>query len=311
MAELCPRTTGEAADALRVLGALSPEERAVTSVSVEAFTSIAEPDLRSATLKAGAGARMTAVQAALGRWALTLGSLTPGALTLTVGEWLEGRHAGLRVVPGNRLESAALSIEIALEGGGTFTTHPSPRSAAGPGLDAPFLGGGRRAGVIVAATLRALPRFDSREWVHATLPSAEIVVSVLRTLLQRDVPLSDVVVERRARVFEVDLLLIGPNFRLKRDRAVTEAMVGAQGHKRTMRAVSERSLAFEGELSWDALPALLAAGDAVTLTRLCRESLVVLGGHDISSAISLSSAPTALPQSFYDALTNRTVRETP
>ena len=63
----------------------------------------------------------------------------------TLADFLEGPHAGLRAIPGGRLEPLCARLEGMTSDGRVFVTQPGPRSAAGPDLTALFLGGRRGA----------------------------------------------------------------------------------------------------------------------------------------------------------------------
>jgi FAD/FMN-containing dehydrogenase len=302
MGILSPVSSREAAQAQRARGELDAEQAGAVSISVSLLDFIAGLEPASATVRVGAGARVASVESALQEKSLSLGGLTPGTLGATVGEWLAGPAAGLRVIPGNRLETAAMALEVALRGGGLFASHPAPRSAAGPGLEAAFLGAGAEAGLIVGATLRALPHHGERAWVHASFPGAEGFSAGLRVLLQRDVPVVEAQIDPRGGTPEVDFLLCGPAFRAVRDRAAVEEWVTREGTRRTVSAVGNRAHSHETEISWADLPAVIGRGAPIALFRLSRESLVVATGERISEGRSLAGTPEALPAGFLEAL---------
>ena len=299
--ELLPVTLHEAARAQAVRALLGPDAARVV-VSLAAFDRIDAPDPSACTIRAGGSACVGEVDNYLRGWALTLGALTPRARSLTVRDWLTGPHAGLRPVPGNRLESAALSISVALEGGGIFQSHPSPRSAMGPILDGLFLGAGSQAGLLVEARLRALPRAEMQETVHASVERPEDVVALRRTALQKDIPLVEVQVGRKARGFAVDLAIASPIFRARRDRAALEALVAGKGEIKAVRRVYERELPFEGELGWERLAFALALHGPMGLFRLARESVVVVAAAPVKGARPLDAEAAPLPDVFRTAL---------
>ncbi|MFN7134411.1 MAG: hypothetical protein ACK4N5_20190, partial [Myxococcales bacterium] len=213
-----PRNFREACEAQRLRAELARQEALETVLSLALVRQISEPNQRACTVKVGAAAQVDEVETFLKGWSLTLGWLSPGARTLSVGQWLQSRYAGLRVVPGNRLETAALTVSVALEGGGGWEGTRAPRSAAGPELSAAFVGAGRGAGMVVEAVLRALPRYELTERVHGELANAQAVVSLLRKALQRDVPVVEARCEKRGGALDVTLSVAGPAFRVRRDR---------------------------------------------------------------------------------------------
>jgi len=306
--ELLPGTLREAARALAARDlARAPAGR--VQVSLAAFDRIEAPDLTACTVRVGCEANVGEVDAVLGSSALCLGTLSPRARGLTVRQWLEGPRAGLRVVPGGRLETAALSISVALKGGGLFVSHPAPRSAVGPVLEGAFLGCGGQAGVLVEAQLRALPRAERQETGHAGVERPEDVVSLLREALQQDVPLAEVQVLKKARGWALDIVIATRAFRARRDRAALEALVKRRGELRTMRRVYERDFPFEGEVGWDRLAWAIAEARPLALFRLSRESVVVAAQGPVKGARDLDGAVADLPSAFLSALQPPEARE--
>lgn len=299
--ELVPSNAREAARALAVREGLGPEA-AYVDVSLEAFERIAPADPVAGTVQAGARAAVGEVDTALRAWGLTLGPLTPRVRAGTVGAWLEGLHAGLRPVPGHRLETAAIGLSVALRGGGLYVGPVAPRSALGPAVERAFLGSGGQAGVLLEATLRALPRPDVQATVHASVDRPEDIVALLRCALQAEVSLAEAQVQRKARGYLVDLVVASHAFRARRDRGVVEELAKRRGELRTMRRVYERELPFEGELGWDGLASAVAQAGTLGLFRLSRESLVVAADAPVRDAVPLDAAPAPLPAAFLAAL---------
>lgn len=307
--ELLPANPREASRAESVRCLLSAEGGAVT-VSLAAFDRVEPPDAATCTLRVGGSANVGEVDQFLRGWALTLGHLSPKTRALSVRGWLEGPHAGLRVVPGNRLECVAMALTVALRGGGLYAGHPAPRSAVGPVLEGLFLGAGGQAGPLLEATLRALPRPEVTERLHAFVERPEAVARVLREALQRDVPVVEAHVRRKARGFLVGLVVATRAFRAERDRAAAEALLGAAGELRPMRPVEERELPFEGELGWDRLAWAVAGAGPLTLLRLSRESVVVAAEGPVKGALALDRSPPPLPAGLLRALEADASRET-
>jgi len=63
----------------------------------------------SGVAQVAAGVPLVVLERELGEHALSLGPLSPGATALDVAAFLEGPYAGLRAVPGGRLESTVVS----------------------------------------------------------------------------------------------------------------------------------------------------------------------------------------------------------
>ena len=298
---LVPATAREAARALAARQHLGPEAGRVL-VTLEAFDRIEPADPVSGTVRAGANAQVGEIDASLRGWGLSLGALSPKVRSATLRGWLESLHAGLRPVPGNRLETAASSLTVALRGGGLYLGPASGRASLGPAVDRAFLGLGGQAGVILEATLRAVARPDVQATVHAAVDRPEDVVGLLRAALRADVPIAEAQVQRKSRGFLLDLLVTSHAFRARRDRQVLEDLVKLGGEARTMRRVYERDFPFEGELAWERLPFAIAQSGPMGLYRLSRESVVVAAEEPVKGAVPLDASPTPLPPAFLDAL---------
>ncbi len=98
-------------------------------LSREAFTAIGEVDGKSAVISAEAGVRLAELERRANAHDLSLGPLPPGAEALTVAEFLEGPHAGLRVCLGGRLEPIALAVRGAAPRRGRARHPPQPALA--------------------------------------------------------------------------------------------------------------------------------------------------------------------------------------
>lgn len=299
---LVPSTAREAARALAARELLGSDAPRVL-VSLEAFDRVEPADPVSGTLRAGARASVADLEASLRGWGLTLGALSPRARGGTVRSFLEGLYAGLRPVAGGRLETAALSVTVALRGGGLYVGPAVGRSALGPGLESAFLGAGGQAGVLLEATLRAVPRPDVHATVHAAVERPEDVVGLLRAALRAEVPIAEAQVQRKSRGFLLDLTLASFAFRARRDRSVLEGLAqGKGGELRTMRRVYEREFPFEGELAWERLPFAIAQAGPLGLFRLSRESVIVAADEPVKGAIPMDASPAPLPPAFLSAL---------
>ena len=194
---------------------------------------------------------------------------------------------------------------MALKGGGLYVGAAAPRSALGPVLERAFLATGSQVGVLLEATLRALPRPDVQATVHAAVDRPEDVASLLRAALAAEVPLAEAQVQKKSRGWLVDVLIASHAFRARRDRTALEALISSRGEVRTMRRVYEREQSFEGELGWERLPFAIAQGGPLGLYRLSRESLVIAADEPVKGAVPLDLSPEPLPRSFLEALVPR------
>ena len=229
-------------------------------------------DPRSMWIRCGAGAKVAAVEEALARARLTLGSQPPSVFGGTVASWLEGPLAGRRAMDG-RLEGGVASVEAVLHDGTPLLTRAAPRSAAGPAVGQLLLGGGGRCGLLLCATLKARPA--ARQLDHLALEGKPAALAgwMRETLQQLLLPVEARLLGRRR--IEVSCPAAGE-----------DEIVALQRHRRRARElglVTSRcdpppaAAGDEAELPSEALPALLGAGGDVRLVRLSRESVVAVG----------------------------------
>jgi FAD/FMN-containing dehydrogenase len=205
-------------------------------------------------------------------------------MELTVARFVEGPYAGLRAIPGGRLEPVPIALRVMLKDGRRYTSHPSPRSAAGPDLDALFLGGEGRVGQLASATLRLLPKASTWRDVAYLLDSPSSVVEALRAAVADGCAVASVRVEPRGERLLCGLRLFGTHAAVERDVASTmrcfaSAAPGAAavGHWSGPRGP-------EVELDWDAVAGALAA--PVSLYRLALASVIARGDSVVGSSLS-------------------------
>ena len=255
-------------------------------VSRARFDNVGAPDITSCLIRAEAEAKLVDVEAALDAAQLTLGPLSPNARKLTVAQWLCGPRSGLRAVPGGRLETAALTLEVVLWSGEVYRSHASPRAAAGPDLDYAILGGGDAVGLLTSALLRAFSRPTTDDRVSVTLPDPARAADVLHDVLGHE-----------ARPASAELSLVNGMpvltatfsdlaFRAHRDAArlrEAAALHGAMPRDAVPKS-DDPTLTHEFEVSWEALPGLLELvfPHRVGVHRIARESVI------IASSIALS-----------------------
>lgn len=269
-------------------------------ISREKLLSVGTIDSRSAIIDAEAGVSLAALEAGANAYDLELGFLPPGARSLTVGEFLEGPYAGLRPIPGGRLEPLALSLRVVLPDGDVVAPRVlSPRSAAGPELSALHLGGGGRAGLIVGATLRLVPRIRTRQVVSYSFEDRVSLISALRLALSDGCLMEEVRLARRGRRLIAQVHLAGSTDGVERDaKTVSLRVAGWSG--RSAGHSLEPIVAAERELSWDDVGAALDAGRRLSLFRLSLEAPIVCGAESFGLPLT-SEAFEALPPEI-DAL---------
>lgn len=237
-------------------------------------------------IRAPAEAPVSRIEAALQGRGLTLGSHPPSVFEGTVGEWLEGPWAGRRAMAG-RLETAVAGLGAMLPDGTWYSSIPVPRSAAGPGLDHVFLGGGGACGSIRYAWLKAELLPGRLAFVAAEGPTGDLCRLVFQGLLEDICPR-----EIEWRIGSATIASFSFDVGTTDKQVAVEAFL-ARGRAVGLRtwAVGNRDLfsrpgGGERELAagtWrDLLPGL-PGGSVVLFRRITRESVAAVGGPAIEA----------------------------
>ena len=135
---------------------------------------------------------------------LSLALPMPHAYQLSVGSFLQGKHAGLRVVPGNRLEPLPVAITAELPNGKTFSSRLSPRRAAGPDLIHYVLGGDEKTAKLRSAVLRLLPVSKVKQRLFSEWNDVENLVRGLKWIIEQGISLPLVILHGRKIYLETD-----------------------------------------------------------------------------------------------------------
>jgi FAD/FMN-containing dehydrogenase len=274
-----PKTPRQLADVLAVLKSHGAALGREVKLSRGAFDRVEGVEPRSCTALAGAGMGMAALERALQPHAMTLGPMSPGMLALTLGEFLEGPTAGLRAIPGGRLEPLCLSLEAVLAEGRVIRTHDSPRSAAGPDLMALVLGAQGRLAVVTAARVRCFPIFEAEKTVRLSYPSVETAVDALKAALADGCHLGPVRAQRIASRPVLELKLGGCIDAVERDAASLQRSAPALGGRPAGEApATVGDGAIEREASWADVARALTSEAPLELHRLSLASAIVRGG---------------------------------
>lgn len=286
-----------------VLWAVPPDERGLAEVlmilrdrgsrlhvdarlSRERLDALGPIAVRSMTVEAGAGARLDALEEALRLKSLTLGPLPPIAWTWRVHEFVEGPLAGLRAIPGGRLEPLASQVHAMLADGRRFVSQEGPRAAAGPDLLGVVLGGEGRLALLTRARLRALRAPTHREvseWEAGPRLAAQ-----LREALVRGASPASVTLLHRGPRRVAQVAWQGSQGHVARERAVLERVLGPALATGVVPARPAPATTPWCEVSWRELEAWLAAEHDGELHRLSLTSVVALG-EGLPSAIASSS----------------------
>lgn len=236
-------------------------------------------DARSGLVDVGAGVRVDRLEQALHERNLSLGPLSPGSTALEVSDWLEGPYAGLRAVPGGRLEPVPIALTCIMPDGLRFVSRPSPRSAAGPDLDALFLGSEGRFGWIARAQLRCFdrPRAE-RTAVYSFADPGALEGAVLGGIAQ-GCWLRRVQLEQRGERFLFAAEVIGSPEAVERDLSTLGHEAFSRGGRSSGQVPGPAPSAsgVERELSWDEVFGRVRRGVRLTLWRLSLESVIAEG----------------------------------
>lgn len=140
-------------DALEGRSCVALDMRSLAGVTVE------PADLR-ATAYAGTPGRE--YEEALERNGLAAGHVPQSLYISTVGGWLACRSAGQFSTRYGKAEDLVAGMDVVLASGERVSIRPQPATAAGPDLGRLFCGSEGTLGVIVRATLRAVPQSARR-----------------------------------------------------------------------------------------------------------------------------------------------------
>jgi FAD/FMN-containing dehydrogenase len=283
-----PATESEIVSLLQRRGAGGGGRRIGVEISRRRFDALFRLDAKSGVVEAGAGMTLERLEQEVRSHDLTLGPLSPGMAALDVAGFLEGPYAGLRALPGGFLESSCMALAAILPDGFRYVSRPSPRKAAGPDLDALFLGGEGRFGLIVSATLRlfAKPRVE-REAMFS-FPSIDRAASALRASVAAGVRLRSATLRQGGGRFAVSAEVIGSAETVERDlstlgddAAAREGRPSSHEPSRTKPPAAE-----ERELSWEDVVQAVASGSEVRCWRIALESVVAVGGGERGQSLS-------------------------
>jgi len=259
-------------------------------------------DDKSAVVRVGAGVKLSTLELSLTAQGYSLGPLSPGACALELGDFLEGPYAGLRGIPGGRLEPLSMALEAVTRAGVRHASRATPRSAAGPHLDALFLGAGGRVGLIFAATLRLYAKPAAHRAETFSFPNEAAACAALRRTLDDGAFLERVHLERRADRVLAEVCALGTPEGVERDLVTLFHRVANVGGRNSPHRV-EDSLpvpSLEREATWEAVAAAVKAGQRLWLYRLAVDSVVAEGQVE---GVSLSRPGAALPPGWQAVLT--------
>ncbi len=231
----------------------------------------------SMTVAAGAGVVLNDLDAHLKPHGLTIGPLSPAAMSLRLGEFLEGPYAGLRSIPGGRLEPVCTSLTAITADGRRLETSRSPRSAAGPDLSALVLGAAGRIALVTRGVVRCVPFPERDVRVAYSFPSALAFVTALqRSIAEGFWPWRVHADSKSGRVI-AEVRWAASVGSVERDRELLSRCVEEAGGRGAGEAEREGPVSVEHESTWDAVLASLEQGRALQLFRLSLTTVVARG----------------------------------
>ncbi|MGV3625921.1 MAG: FAD-binding oxidoreductase [Archangium sp.] len=232
----------------------------------------------SMSVEVGAGVILRDLDARLTPHGLSLGPLTPAAMALSLAEFLEGPYAGLRSIPGGRLEPVTASLRALAGDGRKLETSPAPRSAAGPDLNALVLGGHGRIALVTRAVVRCVPypERDVRVACFSFDDATTFVNAMQRALAEGFWPWR-VHVEPEAGRLRAEIRWAASVGSVERDRDLLARCVLGVGGRAESELEHETPVTVERETTWNAVRASLEKGHRLQLFRLSLTSVVARG----------------------------------
>jgi alkyldihydroxyacetonephosphate synthase len=149
-----------------VVGGVDPLRgsfESVISLDLARMAKVTAVDERSLTAELEPGLRGPQVEAALGRWNLTLGHFPQSFEYATLGGWVATRSAGQASTGYGKIEEMVVGVRC-VSPAGAIQAKPFPATAAGPQLRELLVGSEGVLGVITAATLKVRPRPRTRRY---------------------------------------------------------------------------------------------------------------------------------------------------
>lgn len=264
-------------DALHVLADQGARLVRDATLSRAKLTDVGHVMSKSMTVDVGAGVPLQRLEDRLRTFGLSVGPLSPAAMHLTLADYLEGPYAGLRSIPGGRLEPICTKLVAVLPDGRRLETPDAPRSAMGPDLSALILGGHGRLGLVTRARVRCYPLPEADLRATFSLPSpAAFVTALTKTIAGGAWPWRVHVDPRSGRVV-AEVRWAGSSGAVERDRELFARCVDAVGGRPSGDAEREGPVSVEHESTWDAVRASLEVGRALQLFRLSLGTVVARG----------------------------------
>jgi len=235
---------------------------------------------RSMTVEVGVGWLVSALDEKLKPYGLTLGPLSPGAMGLRLCDFLEGPWAGLRAIPGGRLEPICTSLGAVFPDGRQLATSSAPRSAAGPDLNALVLGGNGRIALATKATLRCIPYPEGDARRSFSFASPVSFVRALKRAISEGFYPWRVHVDARGLRTLVEVRWCESRGSVERDRELLQRCVEDERGQSIDPLPDEAGQGegmWEHEATWDAVRGALERSEQLLLFRFSLATVVARG----------------------------------
>lgn len=287
VAVAAPANERELVAVLNVLRQRGGHQGREVRISRQHFTAVGPVDVTSGVATVGAGIQVDRLEQELRAKDLSLGPLSPGMRALDLAALIEGPYAGLRAIPGGRLEPWCLALAAIMPDGLRFVSRASPRSAAGPDLDALFFGGQARFGVLTQVTLRLFNRPRSERVAVYSFADAAHLLAALFAAVAGGCWFRRAQLMRKGDRALLACEVLGSPEGVERDLST----LGNEVFKRGGRSSGQdpgaaHELDEERELTWDQVAAALEGGAKLTLHRLSLETVIAQGASDMGAALS-------------------------
>ena len=146
---------------------------------------VLDVDQISQVVRAQAGVRGAALEAALAPHGLTAGHDLASTETSTVGGWIAAASMGFASSGNGGIQDRLLGLTAVLSGGDVLRLKPAPRFGAGPDLRRLFVGSAGALGILTEATLTVSRSLAEPLWESFRPHSFEAGAGLVREAIQR------------------------------------------------------------------------------------------------------------------------------
>ena len=166
-----------------VCGGVLPDGGAVV-LDLRSMNRLLEMNPIALMTRVQAGMMGNDLESALGAEGFSCGHFPQSIDISTVGGWIATRSAGQFSTRYGSIEDALVALEVVLPDGAVIRTRPVPRASTGPDLRQIFLGSEGTLGVVTEATLRILPKPESRRMASYRFGDMKAGLEAIRTFVR-------------------------------------------------------------------------------------------------------------------------------